>query len=290
MDAMSRARAMQLLGAFNDQMTRVIDGVYGTQWAEIEEMSALVALASERALTTRRLAEVSGLGRRAVSRLVVRLRAEGVVATRTPDADQRAVEVVLTPEGDRLAETLRTAITAFLRHSAEIATEISLGLGDPASVALPDAPADALELLGRICASGAALVSYMPAAAREGKRAARQRAALVAIAMQGGVRPSSLSAPLEVSPAGVAYIVDQLCAKGFVERRRGEVAGDARAVLLRVTDEGMRAVASVSAGIESESERLTGLFAEIAAWQPPARATSAVTGRAQDAPAADAVR
>lgn len=272
MDALSRARAMQLLGAFNDQMTRVIDGVFGTQWAEIEEMSALVALASERSLTTRRLAEVSGLGRRAISRLVVRLRAEGVVTTRASGTDGRAVEVALTPDGERLAEGLRTAITAFLRHSAEIAAEISLGLGDPATTELPAIPADALELLGRVCASGAALVGYMPAAAREGKRAARQRAALVAIAMQDGVRPSALSAPLEVSPAGVAYIVDQLCAKGFVERRRGEVAGDARAVLLRVTDEGMRAVASVSAGIESESARLTALFAEIAVWRPPAGA------------------
>lgn len=270
MDALSRARAMQLLGAFNDQMTRVVDGVFGTQWAEIEEIAALVALSSARSLTTRSLAEISGLGRRAVSRLVLRLRDEGIVTTRTADADRRAVEVVLTDDGERLAQTLRTAITGFLRHSAEVAAEISRGLGAPSAAELRAEPADALELLGRTCAAGAALVSYMPAAAREGKLAARQRAALVAIAMQDGVRPSALSAPLEVSPAGVAYIVDQLCAKGFVERRRGEVADDARAVVLRATDEGMQAVGAVSVGIENESDRLTALFAEIAAWEPPA--------------------
>ncbi|SIR91864.1 MarR family winged helix-turn-helix transcriptional regulator [Microbacterium sp. RURRCA19A] len=271
MDAMARARAIELLGRFNDDMTRAVDEVFGTHWAEIEEIIALALVASERAVTTRRIADVSGLGRRAVSRLILRLQAEGLVSTRPSDADKRAVEVVLTNRGEELSDRLRVAVTAFLRESRGIAREISAGLGGDAPLPPPGPPADALELLLRVCASGAALVSYMPPAATRGKLAARQRAALVMIGMGGGIRPTDLSQPLEVSPAGVVYIVDQLCAKGFVERRRGTVPGDGRAVVLEATPEGLRAIGAVMDGVEQERERLVGIFVDVAHGVPPAR-------------------
>ncbi len=65
MDATARARAVELLGRFNDDMTRVVDAVFGTQWAEIEEILARMVVASAHVVTTRRIAEASGLGRRA---------------------------------------------------------------------------------------------------------------------------------------------------------------------------------------------------------------------------------
>ena len=57
MDATVRHRAMELLGRFNDEMTRVVDDAFGTQWAEIEEILAILALVTDHAVTTRRLAE-----------------------------------------------------------------------------------------------------------------------------------------------------------------------------------------------------------------------------------------
>lgn len=267
MDDEARGRAIGLLGDFNDRMTRVVDAVYGTSWAEIEEIIALVLLASERTVTTRRIADVSGLGRRAVSRLVLRLQAEDLVVTRASATDARAVEVVLTTAGDERVLTLHRETTAFFSASADIARDISEGMGSPVPASRHASPADALDLLLRICEAGARLVRYMPAAATRGKLAARQRAALVLVAMQGGIRPSELAGPLELSAAGASHVVDQLCAKGFVARVRGTVPEDRRAVVIRATPVGFEAVGAVAFGIEQESASLAALFAELAAWR-----------------------
>lgn len=270
MSEAARGRAVEQLGRFNDEMTAVIDDVFDTEWAEIEEMIAIVVLAAQASVTTRSLAEASRLERRALSRLVARLRSEGLVITRPSEGDKRAVDVVLTDLGIRQAEALRVSITAFFHRSAGVAREISDGLnpGEAAPRASSSA-ADPLDLLRRVCEAGASLVRSMPGAATQGMLAARQRAALVQIAARGGTRPHDLIPSLGVSRAGVAYIVDQLCAKGFVSRRRGAVPDDRRAVVLDVTDDGLRAVLAVTDAIENQREALSDLFAEIALWQSP---------------------
>jgi DNA-binding MarR family transcriptional regulator len=267
MDAMAQAHAMGLLGQFNDDLTRVFDDTFGTHWAEIEDMLAIAAIVFDSAVTTRRLSEISGRDRRAISRMILRLRSEGLVATRQSDADKRVVEVVLTGRGKRKADRLRISIAEFFRASTDIAHEISHGLGSDDAPAVPAISADPIELLMRVCQAGVALVNVMPGAATQGRLAARQRAALVQIAMQGTVRPADLSPSLAVSSAGVAYIVDQLCAKGYVARRRGAVPEDRRAVVLEATAEGMKAVRAVMDGIDVQRESLSRLFAEIAHWR-----------------------
>lgn len=251
-------------------MTRVIDELFGTHWAEIEEILAIVALAGAGHATTRDLSERSGLGRRAVTRLVSRLASADLVHTRASADDARVVEVVLTESGAHLAERLRARITTFFIDSGGVAREIAEGLGEPHDRAALFVEKDPLDLLWRVCEAGAALVRYMPPAATQGKLAARQRAALVFIASQSGIRPNDLVGPLEVSPAGVAYIVDQLSKKGFIRRRRGAVPDDRRAVVLEATDEGFQAVAAVAGGIEQERAHLANLFAEIA-WRSERR-------------------
>lgn len=272
MDAGGQGRALELLGQFNDEMTRVIDDAFGTQWAEIEEMIALTTMAADRVVSTRRLSDVSGLDRRAVTRMVARLRSQGLVETRRSKADGRVVEVVLTRTGARQATALRTSIAAFFLRSRAVADEISRGMQLAEASRAPETPADPLDLLRRVCEAGAALVRSMPEAATQGLLAARQRAALVQIVTQGGVRPTDLAPTLEVSRAGAAYIVDQLCVKGFVTRRRRAVGGDRRAVVIEPTDEGVRAVAAVVQGIEEQRGRLSRLFAEVAVWRQPVQA------------------
>lgn len=269
MDATAPNRAMELLGRFNDEMTHAFDEAFGTRWAEIEDILAIAAIVVERPVTTRRLSELSGLDRRAVSRMVARLRTDGLVTTRASQTDGRAVEVVLTPRGERRAQALRTTMTAFFRRSTSIAREISEGMLSPHASRVPTPSADPIELLRRVCEAGVALVHVMPDAATEGTLAARQRAALVQIATQGLVRPNDLTPALGVSRAGVAYIVDQLCAKGFVDRRRDALPEDRRAVVLEATAEGRHAVEAVLGGIEQQRETLAELFAEVAAWDPP---------------------
>lgn len=263
---------MGLLGQFNDDLTRVFDAAFGTQWAEIEEMLAIAAIATDPRITTRRLAEITRMNRRTVSRMIVRMRQAGLVVTGPSSSDRRVVQVAFTADGDRRLDVLRAAIVEFFLASRAIAREISEGLGS-AHPAPPDAvPSQALPLLRRVCESGVALVRAMPDAASAGGLAARQRAALVQIATTGGGRPQDLADALEISRASVAYIVDQLCAKGFATRRRGVIPEDRRAVIVEATPEGMRAVQSVMDGIEQQRETLVDLFAEVAAWRPPAAA------------------
>lgn len=262
---------MALLGRFNDDLTRVFDDTYGTQWAEIEEMLAIATIATEPALTTRRLAAITRLNRRAISRLVARMRADDLITSRPSDFDRRAVEIVFTAHGTRRLEGLRARIEDFFVHSTEMAEEISTGLGLVSTSAQDidgHSPAATLDLLRRVCEAGLALVRTMPDAARDGRLAARQRAALVHIAMTGGARPHELTTALGVTRSSVAYIVDQLCAKGFATRRRAAVPEDRRAVVVEATADGVRAVHAVMAGIEQQRESLARLFGELARWSP----------------------
>lgn len=270
MDVSALNRAMDLLGQFSDRLTHVFDDAFGTKWAEIEDILAIAELLTGRFVTTRILADNSGLDRRAISRMIARLRSEGLVTTRPSEADRRAVEVVLTGRGEQHAGVLRTSLDGFFRASSEIASQISEGLQPSSPLPPPTVPVDPVDLLQRVCKAGAALVNTMPSAASEGQLAARQRAALVQIVSQGGVRPNDLSPALGVSRAGVAYIVDQLSAKGFVSRRRGAVPEDRRAVVLEATAEGIDAVQAVMDGIGRQRESLAILFAEVANWHQPA--------------------
>jgi DNA-binding MarR family transcriptional regulator len=270
MDAAAQGQAMELLGRFNDDLTRVFDDVFGTRWAEIEEMLAITAVATDPGMTTRRLAEITRLNRRAVSRMIARMSADDLVYTHHSHTDKRAVVVSLTESGAQRTKLLENAIIEFFDASRTIARQISEGLGSiPASSGTPE-PIDPMDLLLRVCAAGVSLVRFMPDAATSGRLAARQRAALVQIVTARGVRPHDLSPALGVSSAGVAYIVDQLCAKGFITRRRGTVPDDRRAVILTATDAGVRAVEAVMSGIEQQSETLAHLFHDVAQWSPPA--------------------
>jgi DNA-binding MarR family transcriptional regulator len=269
MDAAAQQRAMRLLGQFNDELTRVFDSSFGTQWAEIEEMLAITSIATDPRLTTRRLAEITRMNRRTVSRMIVRMRQAGLIVTRPSAADRRSVEIAFTTDGDDRLDTLRTAIVEFFVASRVIARQISEGLGSQAAPRAAVVRSQPLALLRRVCEAGLALVRAMPDSASEGQLAARQRAALVQIAMTGGGRPQDLADALEISRAAVAYIVDQLCAKGFATRRRGVIPQDRRAVIVEATPEGMGAVQSVMNGIDQQRESLADLFSEVAAWHPP---------------------
>ncbi|WP_186336920.1 MarR family winged helix-turn-helix transcriptional regulator [Microbacterium sp. SLBN-146] len=259
---------MEFLGRFNDDLTRVFDEALGTQWAEIEEMTAISAVASLPAVTTRELAELARVNRRAVSRMVARMSADGLVSCRPSDLDRRAVALSLTDLGARRARVLEVSIIEFFRDNKAIALEISAGLGSNRFAPATSASAEPMELLRRVCEAGVSLVRFMPDAASQGRLAARQRAALVQVVTGGRVRPGDLTSSLGVSRGGVAYIVDQLCAKGYVVRRRGALAEDRRAVILEATDAGAAAVHAVMSGIHEQREMLADLFFEIAQWRP----------------------
>ncbi len=221
------------------------------------------------------------MSRRTVSRMIERMRAAGLIVTRRSASDRRAVEITFSDGGrDRLA-ILRTEIVTFFVASRAIAREIGEGLGGQTPSRTNVVHAEPLTLLYRVCASGLALVRAMPDSARHGHMAARQRAALVHLVMTGGARPQALSEGLEVSRAAVAYIVDQLCAKGFASRRHGVIPDDRRAVIVQATPECREVVQSVLNGIEHQRESLAALFCELATWRPPAGTGTQSNSRGQ---------
>ncbi|MDC7803765.1 MarR family winged helix-turn-helix transcriptional regulator [Sphingomonas sp. BLCC-B65] len=264
---------MELLGSFNDALTRMFDAVFETQWAEIEEILVVSAIACRPAVTTRDLTGMAQMNRRAMSRLVARLASRGLVETRRAPSDGRATMVVFTRAGHKAARRFRVAADDFLRISSDTAREICEGLGSGVQTS-PEPSLDVMDLLVRVCQAGIALVRAMPAAASEGRLAARQRAALVLVASHGASRPRELPAALGVSRAGAAYIVDQLCEKGFVVRRRGSVPEDRRAVVLEVTADGAGAVHDVMAAIDAQRDRVAAVFGEIAVRQHATRSTA----------------
>lgn len=264
MDAAALGHAMALLGRFNDEMTAAFDEAMGSQWAEIEEILTVAVLATELSVTTRRLAELTGMNRRAISRMVARLQTEGLISTRQSTSDRRAVDIVATDVGARRLTALRVSVDEFFRRSAWLASEITTGLGPLETTSAMTAPTDAMELLRRVCDAGLSLVRSLPVTTTEGRLAARQRAALVHIVSVDGVRPQDLTGSLGVSRAGVAYIVDQLCRKGFVVRRSGAVPDDGRAVVLTPTADGVRIVQAVMEAINLQRRSLADVFADVA--------------------------
>lgn len=76
-------------------------------------------------------------------------------------------------------------------------------------------------------------------------------------------RPIDLGGPLGVTRSGVAYVVDQLCAKGLIARHTGEVPGDRRAVVLTMTDPGRAEAAEVCASIAATRWQLGSVFAAV---------------------------
>ncbi|MGR2751954.1 MarR family transcriptional regulator [Agromyces arachidis] len=280
MDDSVEREAVGLLGIFSEEFTALVDHAFGTEYISNEETLALIRIASDKRPTTREIADDSGLGRRAISRLVVRLVDDGVVTLERSTVDARAMVVLLTPLGRDRVRVLRRRLAARLVDWGPTAQEMVQKLGGDA----PPAPALAdrgeklgpLEILRRIALTGAGIVDHMRHHAPKGLPPVRQLSAIQQIHAHPGMRPSQLAPKLGLSRAGVAYVVDQLCTAGFAERRRGAVTGDARAVELELTPDGQRVADLIGAAMLANRRPLITLLNEIAEFGP---ASEAVTRR-----------
>ena len=251
-----------LLGRFSDDMTRIVDQHFGSDWAENDEIIALVSLTDVPPPTTRQLSERSGLHRRATSRLVSRLQADRLVFTRVAEVDRRAIQLTLTEAGRERMQALERAMDVFFDDSSRLASDVVSGLGDTSQPesALTFLRPGPLGLLEQTVSVGTELVGRLPVSAGRSRLTGRERAALVRIASDHLVRPLDLGHSLRVGRSGVSYLVDRLCAKGLVERQPGRVSGDRRAVVLNVTDIGQGLVDGVCAAIDDARPLLRPLF------------------------------
>lgn len=255
---------IERLGRFSDEMTLLVDRAFGSDWAENEEILALVSVATGDGVSTRALAEHSGLSRRAVSRLVARLSKDGLARCAASPTDGRIVVITLAAAGKRSTGLLRSDLRDLFATWADPAQEIADALAVPPEVVRQHGDDDPLRLLQRIVQVGVRLVDSMSDTAARVHLGGRQRAALSQVAAHAGVRPSQLSPSLRVSPAGVAYVVDQLVAKGLVKRRLDGVTDDKRAVILEVTPAGRRVADLIADGVREQAGLLAAIFSEIA--------------------------
>lgn len=270
--------ATVLLARFSAGFTVLVDRHLGSDWAENGEILALVSLRHDEPPTTRQIAELSGLNRRAVSRLISRLQTDGLVVTEPSPTDHRAVIVRTTDLGRDRFTLLAQDLDSFFHRSHTTATEICELL----EASPQDVPAaDALDLLEHLATVGADLARSMTAAAGPTGLPGRQRVALVQIASHDAVRPTDLGESLMVGRSAIAYVVDLLCAKGLITRRRNALPGDHRAVVLTATPAGHRVVDAVYRSIRDNTPQLGAVFAAIRsrAGAEPAPLVSEPTSR-----------
>ncbi|WP_353809505.1 MarR family winged helix-turn-helix transcriptional regulator [Agromyces sp. SYSU T00194] len=262
--------ALRLISAFSEEFTLLVDRAFGTNWVGNEEVLALVRIATVDGSTTREIAQVSGLNRRTLSRLVGRLQDDGIVTVERSPADARAIAVRLTPLGRARVRALPGHLAERLKVWAPEAAEIVTKLG---GARVPD-KVEPLELLRRIALVGTGIVDHMRNSAPGGPPLGRQSVALEQIAANPGIRPAQLSPALSTGRGGAAYVIDQLCATGLIVRRRGAVPGDARAVVLEATPEGARIVRQRAEAIVANRAPLASLFSDIAAFGTAANVAS----------------
>ncbi|NQX13280.1 MarR family transcriptional regulator [Microbacteriaceae bacterium VKM Ac-2855] len=249
------------------EMTGAIDRGFGGGWSENEEILALLEIILSGGTTTRRIAEVSGLNRRTVSRLVARLSADGLIAVGTSPADRRVITVRLSPVGIEAAERLRVEATDFIIASRSAAAGVvdELTPGRPHTLE-PDRSADPLQLLQRIARVGVLLVDRIEGRAGRAHLSGRQRTALIQIGGRPGIRPSTLHPALGLSPSGITYVVGQLSAVGLIRREPGAIPGDRRAIVLEVTPEGDECIRLIIAAIDAVRTPLAEVLCDVAAW------------------------
>lgn len=254
--------ATVLLARFSVGFTALVDRHLGSDWAENAEILALVRLRHGHPPTTRQIAELSGLNRRAVSRLIYRLHTDGIVVTEPSPTDHRGVIVRPTDLGRTRFTSLMLDLDSYFDRSHATATRICqlLHLSRQAQ-ALP--AVDAIDVLQHLATVGADLARSLQDAAGPTGLPGRQRVALVQIASRDAVRPTDLGESLMAGRSAVAYVVDQLCAKGLVTRRRESLSGDHRAVTLTATTAGDLVVDAVYRSIRDNTPQLGAVFAAI---------------------------
>lgn len=254
--------AARVIARFSDEMTMLVDAAMGSDWAENEEILALIALSDPVPPTTRQIAEVSGLHRRAVTRLVTRLVDDDLVTVLRDALDGRQVRVSLTAEGRQRVMTLERNLEAFFVEAHDDAAQVLALLGCRTRAVLRN-DVRPLGMLQWVVTVGVQLVDAIEGPAARGRIAGRQRAALLMVAAEPVLRLSELSPALGVTPSGATYVVDQLCDRGLLIRRRAEAPDDKRAVLLEATGPGRDAAAGVYRAMERHKAALCELFAAI---------------------------
>ena len=261
MDAEVRAAAA-LLAHFSQEMTAVVDGAMGTDFADNGEIRVLVAILGDVPPSTADLAELSRMNRRAVSRFVTSLETGGLVTVGRSGSDGRVVLVHRTALARRRGNRMRRQLEALFDRSQALAADVVRLFGGEEEE-WATLSRDGLAVLDALAQAGLDITDRAALGAGASRLPPRQRNALLSLATHQELRPTQLMETLGLTSGGVTYLVDQLAAAGFVERRYGGLDTDRRAVTITITPAGLTAVSGIYRGIAATRDPLCATFAEI---------------------------
>lgn len=186
-------------------------------------------------------ADALGVSRSAVSHLLNRLEAEGLVDRQLDHTDHRAMKLRLTVCGLERVEAFENRLIGVLAEQAPHLRELATLLGvDPA---LPESePVTGVQAASRLARAGAGFVADVgPLLLRYGVREVRDRFLLALLHDRGPLRPVDLAQDLEVTSGGVNAVIERLESAGLVGRVPSAHLGDRRAVLVDLTPRGLDA-------------------------------------------------
>lgn len=261
-DADVRAAAT-LLARFSDEMTAIVDEAMGTDFADNGEIRVLLAIQRQLPPSTADLAELSRMNRRAVSRFVSWLETAGLATVGRSARDGRVVLVSGTALARRRGKHLRLQFDLLLDRSQALAAEVVSLLGGGTDQSGIPPRRDPLEVLDALASVGLDISAGAALRGDAGRMPPRHRVALTRIASHPELRPTQLVDILGLTSGGVTYLVDQLAAAGYVQRRYGNLDSDRRAVTLTITPSGMAAVSGVYQGVDAARSLLSAVFQEI---------------------------
>ncbi|MGZ4711876.1 MAG: MarR family winged helix-turn-helix transcriptional regulator [Acidimicrobiia bacterium] len=212
------------------------------------QVGALLALDMFGPLRPGAITSVVNMTSGGTSKVLRRLEETGLV-TRTPhamDQDRRAVVVTITSRGRDAVRGCEQVVSAMAPQLVEVLDVVAPS--PPHSV-----PADAAPSLGPVSAGlfrflslvGESIVDVVGEYEHLQPSETRGLVVLVEVHRLGSIRAGALPALLDRSRSATSTLVAQLVDAGLVARCRDRVDGDARAVVLELTEDGRRTYWSV---------------------------------------------
>lgn len=258
------SHALVLIHRYSIEITEIAAASLGRGDVDNRDIEVLLAVHGATSTTATELRDLTGCSRSTVTRAVARLTAVGLIIKTTDPADQRSVQLTLSPSGGKRVAAFNEMLSDYFGHGEPLAKEI-LALLNPDLTA--DAPAEALqplEVAGRLSRTGSAYVSEAIEELRQyGISDMFERFAIALLSVHGQLRPSQLADEFHLSRSGTTGVLDRLESAGLVKRGPDPHFGDRRAVVVSLTPLGEEAMSTMVMVMERHQSSVAEAFAAV---------------------------
>jgi DNA-binding MarR family transcriptional regulator len=232
-------RSLVLLHRYSIDITAIARESLG--WPAVDNRSIQLLLAIHRSSGQHpsQLAERMGASRSSVSRSISLLADLGLISRNRATEDGRSITLRITPKGRRRVERFAARLSDYFRDGAPLVKESLHELQVPTPHGRRSVPISALDAASRMSLVGAEYVEDVVTALEPyGVRRSVDRWALALAYERGTVRPSELANELDLTFSATSGLIDRLEERTLAVRRYSQVAGDRRAVVVRLTSTG----------------------------------------------------